>query len=59
MQKTCLKAGDLIGYRLRTLDEGAAALRDLVVDASAWCVTWRRGRMPGRLLTRWSWSRER
>jgi hypothetical protein len=38
MQKTYLRAGELTGCRLITLDEGNAALRDLLVDASTWTV---------------------
>ena len=38
MQKTELKAGDLIGYRLQAVDGEAAAVRDLVVDPAAWQV---------------------
>lgn len=38
MEKTYLKAGDLIGCRVRTLDGESAALRDLVVDLRTWAV---------------------
>lgn len=36
MSKTYVKAGDLVGYRLRTLDTETAALRDLILDVAAW-----------------------
>jgi len=38
MQKSYLKAADLIGYGVRTTDEGEAGLRDLVIDAALWTV---------------------
>lgn len=38
MQKSYLKAADLVGYRVRTTDEGEAGLRDLAIDTALWRV---------------------
>ena len=40
MNKTFVRAGALIGYRLRTTDGAAAAVRDLIVNLADWSVAY-------------------